>query len=158
MGIYKVNLMLKIFHLHLLPNGTQNWTSHNNLNGKKMFVLPFKVTKEISLRWLQVRINHRILGTNYYLSKMNLVVSDRCTFCREHIETIKHIFWECEQVEYFWNSFTTILHDNCGLEDVEFNAVSIIFGNQKFDKLLNELILLGKRFIFRMKMKRKCLL
>ena len=57
-----------------------------------MFALPFKVTKEISLRWLQVRINHRILGTNYYLSKMNLVESDRCTFCREHIETIKHIF------------------------------------------------------------------
>ena len=86
---------------------------------------------------------------------MNLVESDRCTFCQEHIETIKHIFWECEQVEYFWSSFTTMLHDNCGLEDVEFNAVSIIFGNQKFDKLLNELILLGNRFIFRMKMEKK---
>ena len=48
-----------------------------------------------------------------------------------------------------------MLHDNCGLEDVEFNVVSIIFGNQKFDKLLNELILLGKRFIFRMKMEKK---
>ena len=82
---------------------------------------------------------------------MNLVESDRCTFCQEHIETIKHIFWVCEQVEYFWNSFTTMLHDSCGLEDVEFNAVS----NQKFDKLLNELILLGKRFIFRMKMEKK---
>ena len=107
--------------------------------------MPFKVTKEISLRWLQVRINHRILGTNYYLSnknQVNLVESDRCTFCQEHVETIKHIFGECEQVEYFWSRFTTMLHDNCGLEDVEFNAVSIIYGNQKFDKLLNELILL----------------
>ena len=64
-------------------------------------------------------------------------------------------FGECEQVEYFWNSFKTMLHDNCGLEDVEFNAVNIIFGNQKFDKLLNELILLGKRFIFRKKMEKK---
>ena len=48
-----------------------------------------------------------------------------------------------------------MLHDNCGFEDIGFNAVSIIFGNQKFDKLLNELILLGKRFIFRMKMEKK---
>ena len=43
-----------------------------------------------------------------------------------------------------------MLHDNCGLEDVEFNTctVSIIFGNQKFDKLLNELILLGNISFF----------
>ena len=59
--------------------------------GKKI-ALPFKVTKEISLRWHQLTISHSILGTNYYLSKMNLAESDRCTFCQEHIETIKHIF------------------------------------------------------------------
>ena len=41
-----------------------------------------------------------------------------------------------------------MLHDNCGLEDVEFNAVSIIFGNQKFDKLLKEINTAWKTFHF----------
>ena len=30
-----------------------------------------------------------------------------------------------------------------------------MFGNQNFDNLLNELILIGKRYIFRMKMEKK---
>ena len=34
--------------------------------------LPFKITKDSSLRWLQLRINQRILSINYLLSKMNL--------------------------------------------------------------------------------------
>ena len=50
-----------------------------------IFSLPFEVTKETSLRW----INHRILGTNYYLLKMNLTENDRCTFC--YPETITYL-------------------------------------------------------------------
>ena len=50
-------------------------------------------------------------------------------------------------------AFLSTLHDDCGLEDVVFDDVSIIFCNQKFDNLLN--VLLGKRFIFHMKMEKK---
>ena len=39
-----------------------------------------------------------------------------------------------------------MLHDNCGLLDVKFNAENIIFGSQKFDNLLNELLLIGKQY------------
>ena len=72
---------------------------------KKLFHLPFKVTKKTSLRWLQFRMNHRILGTNDYLFKMKLTENKKCTFCQDQPETIKHIFWECEHERYFWDSF-----------------------------------------------------
>ena len=85
----------------------------------------------MNLRWLQIRIYHRILGLNIYLYKMKIVESDKRTFCNQVSETIQNLFWECEQVEYFWNGFETILHDNCGLLDVKFNAENINFGNQK---------------------------
>ena len=87
---------------------------------ENMFGLPFKVTNEMSLRWLQVRINHRILRLNYYLYKMKLVESDKCTFCNQVSETIQHIFWESEKVKYFWNGFEIMLHDNCELVDLRF--------------------------------------
>ena len=148
----------KLNNTEILPISVRKWQLEFNITQsqwKNIFALPFKVTQEMNLRWLQIRINHRILGLNNYLYKMKIVESDKCTFCNQVSETIQHLFWECEQVEYFWNGFETILHDNCGLLDVKFNAENIIFGNQKYDNLLNELILIGKRYIFHMKKEKK---
>ena len=60
-------------------------------------------------------------------------------------ETIKHIFWECDITKYFLDCFNTLLHDNFGLENIVFDAESIMFGNPNFDNILNVLVLLGKR-------------
>ena len=48
-----------------------------------------------------------------------------------------------------------LLHDNCELNNIVFDAERIIFGSPNFDHLLNELILLGKRMIFRKKKENK---
>lgn len=144
---------------NILPSSVRKWQNELNLpfhfDWKKIFDLPFKITKDTSLRWFQVRIIHRILGTNYTLSKMNLKTNDRCTFCRENAETVRHLFWDCEAVDYFWNGIKLILQDNCGFENIEITVTDIILGNPSFDDLLNELILLGKRYIFRMKTENK---
>ena len=44
-----------------------------------------------------------------------------------------------------------LLHDNCELNNIVFDAERIIFGSPNFDNLLKELILLAKRMIFRKK-------
>ena len=46
------------------------------------------------------------------------------------------------------------LHYNCGMENIVFDAESVIFGNPNFDNLLNELVLLGKRLSFRTKLEK----
>ena len=48
-----------------------------------------------------------------------------------------------------------LLHDNCEWNTIVFDAERIIFGSPNFDNLLNELILLGKRMIFRKKKENK---
>lgn len=138
------------------PTSVPKWQNDLNLSSqfdwKNIFGLPFKVTKDTNLRWLQTRINHRILGTNYLLLKMNLKATDKCTFCLEEKETVKHIFWDCECVAYFWDGLKLLIQDNCGQENIDFTVTDIIFGNPNFEDLLNEILLLGKRFIYRMKM------
>ena len=71
------------------------WNTTLNVNlsdqeWKMINILPFRITKDTSLRWLQYRIIHRCIATNDMLSKFNLVESSLCTFCSEHTETIKH--------------------------------------------------------------------
>lgn len=137
------------------PAAVAKW--HNDLNlpldfdWKKTFGLPFRVTNDTGLKWFQYRINHRILGTNYLLSKMNLKDNDRCSFCQNHRETIKHLFWECDNVVQFWEDFRSLLQEKCGLQDLLFSETDIIFGNMLFEAGLNNLLLWGKQFIYRMK-------
>ena len=74
------------------------WNTTLNVNlsdqeWKMINILPFRITKDTSLRWLQYRIIHRCIATNDMLSKFNLVESSLCTFCSEHTETIKHLFF-----------------------------------------------------------------
>ena len=47
-----------------------------------------------------------------------------------------------------------MLQDNCELV-VNFDAENIIFGDPNFDNILNELILIGKRYLFRMQIEKK---
>lgn len=47
--------------------------------------------------WLYFDILQKIIATNYYLSKLNLKDTQRCTFCKVKIETNKHLK-ECSNV------------------------------------------------------------
>ena len=55
-------------------------------------------------------------------------------------------------MQYFWDMLKTLLRDNCGFENISFNAVGIILGNPKSEGTLNKIVLWGKNFIYRSKM------
>ncbi|MCU7801037.1 MAG: reverse transcriptase family protein, partial [gamma proteobacterium symbiont of Lucinoma myriamae] len=67
------NIYDKLIYKRINPPSTFKWQNELNLSPefewKYIFGLPFRITKDTSLKWLQVRINHRILGTNYLLAK-----------------------------------------------------------------------------------------
>ena len=50
-------------------------------------------TSDSDIQWLQIRILHRILPVNYYIKKINVVNSDKCSFCKKDNETIQHVFF-----------------------------------------------------------------
>lgn len=66
---------------------------------KNVFKMPFIVTKNTKLQWLQYRINHRIIATNKFLHMIKKVDNPNCSFCNNEIETIEHLFWNCEFVQ-----------------------------------------------------------
>ena len=68
--------------------------SVNHYWWKKHYQIPFHVTRDTKLQWLQYRINYRILATNSYLFKIKYINSDTCSFCNIETETITHLFWD----------------------------------------------------------------
>jgi hypothetical protein len=49
---------------------------------RKTFELPFKVTQQSKLQWLQFQVLHRITPTSLYLHKLKIKSSQTCSFCK----------------------------------------------------------------------------
>ena len=87
-----------------VPTGVKRWEAIlvlENQNWKKIFQLPFAITKNTKLQWLQYRINHKILATNTFLNKIGIVQNPYCTFCKTELESIEHILWDFYYVQQF---------------------------------------------------------
>ena len=50
----------------------------------------------------QFKFIHRGTVNNKLLNKMNMVALDRCLYCKEHIETIEHIYLQRDNVKRLW--------------------------------------------------------
>ena len=110
------------------------------------------LTKDSYLQWLQTRITHRILGTNSLLYKMNLVSSDKCTFCKKEKETLIHLFWNCPKIKSFILNVQNFLQNHNIVWNVD--CKSFILGYQKPSQgHFNILCLEIKRYIFLCKRK-----
>ena len=120
---------------------------------KKVNTLIPKVTKDVKLRWLQFRIVHRILSTNSYLFRIGILTSDVCSFCSETIETIEHIFWRCPFVYDFWNNLQNWVNSTIDIPQIHLTECDVIFGIAETSKVLNLVLLLAKKHIYRQKLK-----
>lgn len=115
---------------NVCPSGQKKWSEllgDPNIEWNCIFNLPFVVTKNTKLQWLQYRINHYILTTNKLLFKMKIVDDPYCTFCHTENETIEHLIWNCNIVQDF-------LHDveNWFLShgtSIPITKLSFIFGD-----------------------------
>ena len=108
------------------------------------------LTKNPSLLWLQYRINHRILGINNLLFKMNKKDSDLCDFCKTSPETISHIFWHCPISQTLIKEVEKWINDKLDL-NLSLNIADTILGinqNIRYNKLINLILLLLKNTFF----------
>ena len=144
---------------HSTPTSQIKWqnelTIQNQPPWDKIYSLPYNVTKDTNCRWFQYRLNHRILSTNMFLTKIGIKQDSLCTFCKSHNETLLHLFWCCEQVQTFWTDLTQWLKRKCRhITSINLDRENVIFGivdNMKADETLNLILLLAKQFIYRMK-------
>ena len=116
----------------------------------KIYLLPFKATREIKLTMFQYKIIHRILPTNSLLHKMKKVASPSCPFCPSESQTLWHLFINCMHASSFWNRFQEwySISSNTKLLLSELEVMFGITRCHTYCLALNHLIILGKYFLY----------
>ena len=101
---------------------------------------------DVKLKDFQFKINNKILVTISFLRRINKADNNICTFCNHEIETIKHLFSECETVKEFWNKLNNWLqrHAKDWIQ-------KIIFSWQKKNLFMKFLLVLAKSYIYKTK-------
>ena len=113
---------------------------------------------DIKLHNFQYKYIMRIVPTNQFLAKCNIVGSALCKFCSMEIETVSHLFLECAHVQQFWTSVSELLRV-CD-SNINITLKTITFGichpKPKCDAIvINFIIFLAKCFIFQNKQNKK---
>ena len=145
-----------ILRVKTLPTSRRKWNNELNLNANFnwniIYRIPFNVTKDSNLQWFQYKVNHRILGTNYLLHKMGIKNVSTCSFCKNQVETIKHLFWDCQLSNSFWDEIKSWINSKCTDVNTNWTSSDIILGNEHLNKATLNLILLGKYTLYRCKL------
>ena len=146
----------------ILPIAIQKWNNAllNNIdhnNWQTIFKIPYKITNDTSLHWLQYRILHRILPTKQYLKKIKKIENDFCEFCGQESEDIMHLFFNCNHVTVLWRNLSDIIKTKTDIS-VELTLCDIIFGiTNDENNPLNYIILASKQYIY-YSSKKKCMI
>ena len=162
--LYSVQKGTKLYYNILMdssttPNCCAKWDAKlsKNIDWLQTFQLIQKI-KEVKLKWFQIRLVHRILGTNAALKKMRISDSELCTFCNTDVESLQHLFWDCVFVRSFWLDLENIINDRCHIiHDIHFNEDLVLFGNDtrfKSDDVFDLILLLAKFYIYQCKMEK----
>ena len=116
----------------------------------KIYLLPFKATREIKLTMFQYKIIHRILPTNSLLYKMKIFASPFCPFCPSECQTLWHLFVNCKHANSFWDGFREWYSTSSNTKML-MSELEIMFGIircHNYCLALNHLIILGKYFLY----------
>ena len=102
-------------------------------------------------RWIQLQINRFILPTNLSVSKYNPHQDPYCSFCpfNLHLEELHFLLWECPKVRQFWLNVEVLL--NFFYPSYKLNKRKVIFGDTESSKVINIILMWGKRYIWRQK-------
>ena len=75
-----------------MPNCCLKWSEKlkSNISWNTVFIKVQKI-KDVNLKWLQIRIIHRIIATNIVLNKMGVTANTQCGFCNDKKDSIEHL-------------------------------------------------------------------
>lgn len=107
------------------------------------------ITPCTKLRFFQYRLLNRYLVTNVWLNRINPNVSDKCSFCALHKETVKHLIHDCDKVKKFWSALTRWSKHILELEiPGEYRAICLNKSAGPDKKIIDIIVLMAKQFIY----------
>ena len=154
--------------LHLLKRG---FRINFQFDWNEVYLLSFKVSLETKIREFQYKVLNNIVFTNEKLfkikmrryneetrtrtrtRKIKMIDSPQCTFCKNEIESLEHLFYNCEITRSLWVALRSWLMEcNINLEPLSFfNVLFGIFNAGEDFVTVNRLILVAKFYIYRCK-------
>ena len=130
--------------LNIIQNQPFDW--------QKIYVVPIKATIDVKIRNFQYKYIMRILPTNKFLLKCNLVHTNLCDFCSSYVETLEHLFWECSHVQTLWNHLGRLFQEKHYNVPLNFKTISFgITDTTKDMDVVNFIILIMKYYIYQIK-------
>ena len=105
----------------------------------------FIITNYPKYRAFQYRLILKAIITNQHLYRYKITNTSLCTFCKNHVETIIHLFCECPHVKELWLKVQRWLKisETWTNQQIIFNNVTL---NPKM--LPNFIVLCGKQYIY----------
>ena len=94
------------------------------------------------------------LGT--YLKKIQIKPTDTWTLCKETVETIVHLFFECGKATHLWNELHCRILDVIYV-DVNFTLKTVLFGEISYTcyKPINIILLATREYLYTFSKKEK---
>ena len=147
--LYSLSIFLKNelptsqkYFCNIFPNLQVEW--------KKIYLLPRKVSNDTNLRMFQYKILNNILYLNKQLFIFNKKDTKLCPYCKLQDETSNHIFVECKFAIKLWSDLRHYCQSSFVIPIL--NPQSAIFGFFETDPdlviLLNHILLLYKYYIY----------
>jgi len=87
------------------------------------YCLAAKYTKSTKLINFQCRLLHRILPTNFFVTKIKITQHSNCSFCYNYHENLIHLFWDYDKVAAFWENVTEKLKQ-CNVISINYQKIS----------------------------------
>jgi exonuclease III len=148
----------KLVSSEIVPTAVAKWNLEcENFDWRKAFSCCYSTTKDVQIRWFQVRLLHRLLPTQKKLYTLKIADSPNCNICNmDLVQTIEHLFWDCDAIQLFWNEFICTLKQKCGhCSQMCLSKNIVLFGfgeNVITDVIFDYLILIAKFYIYKCKM------
>ena len=116
---------------------------------EKIFVNFIKIVKPVKLQYFQYRLMRRILTTNVKRAKWDTSITEACTFCQKHKETVLHLLCECEKVHSLWGALSRVIKYYYDV-NVVFTKELIILNEYtgKAKIVINLFIVIMKQYIY----------
>ena len=139
------------------PENTKSkWTAELNkeFTWEHIFTSPLETTRDQNLRTLQFKILHRRVATNQYLEKIRIKPSSECSFCKQGVETISHLFYHCQYAKNILDYIVRRVNEK-SVFVLNNEEANILLGASVDNLALNYILLCFKYYIYRCKYQEK---
>ena len=100
------------------------------------------------LKWMQYQIVRNSQFTNIRVNKFKPNVSPLCSYCKQELEKISHLYFHCPFVLAFWVEIQSWLNSFSVNFPLSVNCILFGYKKESYDSKINYTILTAKSYIW----------